>query len=188
MKLGKPVRSTTVPLYQPSAMATTNDKGMAIQRLSPAPPSSPTSLTSRIVTMPRAPVAAPDDRSNSPPIINIATATAMMPSVAETSRTPERPPAVPNWPETAQKNAPMAAAPTIAPISGRTSSRAKTPRYARRSSSTASIAAVASPTVGALTSATTCPPDLQLSRTIQAERTGARPIEPCPRVLRFESG
>ena len=128
MKLGSPVRSTTVPLYQPSAMATTNDSGIAINRLKPAPPSSPTSLTNRIVTMPSAPVAAPEERSNSPPIISRATATAMMPRVAETSSTTAWLPAVPNCSETAQKKSQMAAEPMTAPISGLTSIRVKTPR------------------------------------------------------------
>ncbi len=134
MKLGRPVRSTIVPLNQPSARATTREMGMATQRLNPAPPSSPTSLTNRMVMMASAPVAAPDERSNSPPIISSETATAMMPRVAATSRIDEAPPAVPNSRDTAQKNAQMAAAPTMAPISGRTNNRWKTPRYASRSS------------------------------------------------------
>ena len=100
--------------------------------------------------MARAPVAAPEDRSNSPPIISRETATAMIPSVAETSRMEAAPPAVPNSRETAQKKLQMTVAPTMAPISGRTNNRWNTPRYASRSSTPAepaeaSSAASASP-------------------------------------------
>ena len=79
--------------------------------------------------MPSAPVAAPDERSNSPPIISSATATAMMPSgEAATSRIDEAPLASPNLTETAQKKTQMKIAPMAAPISGRMSARWNTPR------------------------------------------------------------
>ena len=88
-----------------------------------------------MVKMPSAPVAAPDERSNSPPIISSATATAMMPSgAAAWSRIDWAPLAWPNLTETAQKKTHTATAPMAAPISGRTSARWKTPRYASRSS------------------------------------------------------
>ncbi len=44
MKLGSLVFSTMKPLKNPMPMATTKEIGMAIQRLSPAPPSSPVSF------------------------------------------------------------------------------------------------------------------------------------------------
>ncbi len=78
--------------------------------------------------MPKAPVAAPEDRSNSPPIINRATATAMMPSVEATSRMDAVPGVSPNTSETDQKKAQMANAAMTAPISGLTRSLANTPR------------------------------------------------------------
>ncbi len=85
MKLGKEVRSTREPLTHPTPTANRNVSGMAMTRGKPAPPNSPVSLTSSTTSMPVAPVIAPDDRSNSPPIIRSATATAMMPKVADTS-------------------------------------------------------------------------------------------------------
>ena len=117
--------------------ATANEIGIANHRLSPAPPRVPVSLTNRIVRIPIAPVLEPADRSNSPPIISIDTATAMMPRVAATSRIEEAPPAVPNLVATAQKKIQIAMAPIEAPISGRMSRRWNTPRYASRSSPTA---------------------------------------------------
>ncbi len=141
MKLGSLVLSTMNPLKNPMPMATTKEIGIAIHRLSPAPPSSPVSFTSRIVRIPIAPVMAPDDRSNSPPIISIDTATAMMPSVAATSSTVDVPPTVPNCPATAQKNTQIATAPMMAPISGRMNNRWMTLRYASRSSAISAASA-----------------------------------------------
>ncbi len=109
-------------------MATANEIGIAIHRLKPAPPNSPVSFNSMMVRMPMAPVLAPDDRSNSPPIISIDTATAMMPSVAATSSIVDVPSAVPNCPATAQKKTQIAMAPIMAPISGRMNRRWNTPR------------------------------------------------------------
>jgi len=101
---------------------------MAKNRLNPAPPIAPVSFTRRIVTIPNAPVDAPEERSNSPPIISIDTATAMIPRVAETSRMLEAPATVPNGMATAQKKIQIAMAPMMAPISGRISRRWNTPR------------------------------------------------------------
>jgi hypothetical protein len=86
MKLGSLVLSTTVPLNQPMVRAKASDSGTAMNRVRPAPPSSPTCLDSRITSMAVAPVMAPEERSNSPPIMSSDTATAMMPSLAATSR------------------------------------------------------------------------------------------------------
>ncbi len=86
MKLGSRVLSTIVPLNQPIIMAKANESGTAMNSVSPAPPSSPTSLDSRMTSIAVAPVIEPDDRSNSPPIISSETATAMIPNVAATSR------------------------------------------------------------------------------------------------------
>ena len=78
--------------------------------------------------MPMAPVMAPDDRSNSPPIMSMETATAMMPKVAAMSSQPKVRPAVPKVSETAQKKDQMPTAPIMAPTSGRTKKRWKTDR------------------------------------------------------------
>ena len=76
-----------------------------------------------------APVMAPDDRSNSPPIMSIATATAMMPRLLATmSIQPKLAPAVPKVTETAQKNDHTPMAPMMAPTSGRMKIRWKTER------------------------------------------------------------
>ena len=86
MKLSKPVFSTTVPLNHPTPRANASVRGMATQSESPAPPNSPGGMTSKMTSIPVAPVMAPAERSNSPPIISRDTATAMIPSVAATSR------------------------------------------------------------------------------------------------------
>ena len=76
-----------------------------------------------MINIPIAPVMAPDDRSNSPPIISIETATAMMPSVAAVSSHVNVWPTVPKVPEAAQKKIQIPAAPMRPPTSGRTKSR-----------------------------------------------------------------
>ncbi len=86
MKLGSFVLSTTVPLNQPIVRANISDSGTAMKRVSPAPPSSPTSFERRMTSIAVAPVMAPEERSNSPPIISRETATAMIPNLAATSR------------------------------------------------------------------------------------------------------
>ena len=86
MKLGSRVLSTTVPLNQPIISANASESGTARCSVSPAPPNWPTSFESRITSIAVAPVIAPDERSNSPPIISSETATAMIPNPAATSR------------------------------------------------------------------------------------------------------
>ncbi len=76
MKLGSEVFSTTVPLNQPMARAKASDRGTAMWRPRPAPLMS---LARRMAMMAVAPVMAPEERSNSPPIISSATGTAMRP-------------------------------------------------------------------------------------------------------------
>ena len=141
MKLGSDVRSTSVPLNQPIASAKHSDSGTARCRLKPAPPSSPTSRLIRMTKMAVAPVIAPEDRSNSPPIISNATGTAMMPSSAATSRKLAVPPAVPNASDVSQNSSHTPARPSSAPISGRVSSCWIGPRYASRSSAPPAVSA-----------------------------------------------
>ena len=85
--------------------------------------------------MPIAPVMAPAERSNSPPIISIETATPMIPSGDDAKSIRfDAPLAVPNGTVTAQKNTQMPTTPISAPISGRMNIRWNRPRYASRSS------------------------------------------------------
>ena len=128
MKLGNFVVSTIQPLKKPIPMATANEIGTASHSDNPAPPNSPISFDSRMTSIPIAPVLAPDDRSNSPPTINIETATAMIPSVDALSMMFEAPLAVPNGTLTAQKKIQIPIAPIMAPISGRMKRRWNTPR------------------------------------------------------------
>ncbi len=90
MKPGSRVRVTTRPLTKPTARANTSDQTIPSQMLTSS------RLTSSAVTSPVDAVSAPALRSNSPPISSSATATAMMPRVAVTSRTLARPAAVAN--------------------------------------------------------------------------------------------
>jgi hypothetical protein len=76
-----------------------------------------------MISMPIAPVMAPDDRSNSPPIMSIDTATAMIPTVDAVSSQPKVWPTVPKVSETAQKKVQIPTIPMIAPTSGRMKSR-----------------------------------------------------------------
>ena len=76
MKLGSDVFSTRVPLNHPMARANASESGTAMWSPSPAPLMS---LASRMAMSAVAPVMAPDDRSNSPPIISSATGTAINP-------------------------------------------------------------------------------------------------------------
>ena len=85
---------------------------------------------------PAAPIIEPIDRSNSPPIISIAAATAMMPSWAETSRKLMMPGAEnrPLLPATAAKKRNTRMVPATAPSSGRAISRLSSGVAATRSS------------------------------------------------------
>ena len=80
MNDGNSVRSTRYPLKTPSRRANASDASIASQTFQP------NSTLSNAKMMPHAPIAEPIDRSNSPPIISNATATARMPSWAATSR------------------------------------------------------------------------------------------------------
>ena len=75
MKLGSPVRITIRPLTAPITRASASETSIATQTLSPY------SVVRMPTTRPVKPVIAPADRSNSPPIMSRATATAMMPIV-----------------------------------------------------------------------------------------------------------
>jgi len=78
--------------------------------------------------MPVEPVMTPAERSNSPPIINRATATAMMPSGAAPSSHEADVAAVENFSLVAQKSAQTMMVPMRAPISGEISMRCMGPR------------------------------------------------------------
>ena len=82
------------------------------------------------------PVITPAERSNSPPIISSATATAMIPIVEATSVQFAIPLSVPNASVVTQKNTQMTSAPSSEPTSGRRMSRAQRLMLARRSSAT----------------------------------------------------
>ena len=125
MKLGNPVRFTKKPFHHPTQPANKNAAGMHTQ--SEIPPSVKYLAINAIVT-PLAPVITPADKSNSPPIINNATVTAMMPSGAATSKKLAVLPAVPNLSPLPQKNAHTTTAPINAPISGETKSLLIGPR------------------------------------------------------------
>ena len=90
------------------------------------------------ISRPVEPVITPDDRSNSPPIISSATATAMMPSVDATSVQRAMPLSVANCSAVTAKNRNTAPAPIIAPSSGRWSSLVRNETFASRSSSAVS--------------------------------------------------
>jgi len=88
MKLGSLVLTTSQPLSMPIRAATTSEVSTATQMFT-------SSLVARTpTTRPVVPTIAPAERSNSPPIINSATATAMMPNWADDSSQVEAPPAV----------------------------------------------------------------------------------------------
>ena len=74
MKLGSPVRMTRMPLIAPIATARTSDATIDTHTFMSY------SVIKMPVVRPVVPIIAPADRSNSPPIISIATATAMMPN------------------------------------------------------------------------------------------------------------
>ena len=80
------------------------------------------------------PVITPAERSNSPPIISSATATAMMPSVEATSVQRAMPLSVRNCSAVTAKNSKTTPAPIIAPSSGRWSSLVRNETFASRSS------------------------------------------------------
>ena len=90
MKLGSFVFTTIIPLMKPIVAAKTNVSTIANQMFMSS------SVASRPITSPALPVITPADRSNSPPIMSSATATAGMPSVEATSVQLAAPSSVPN--------------------------------------------------------------------------------------------
>ena len=96
----------------------------------------PHSVVSSPISSPVVPVITPAERSNSPPIISSATATAMIPIVEATSVQFAIPLSVPNASVVTQKNAQTISAPSSEPTSGRRMRRAQRPMFARRSSAT----------------------------------------------------
>src|SRR3954447_16342981 len=128
MKLGSPVRVTTHPLRKPMARASTSAAPMATQMFSPNSVET-TPTVSAVV-----PVITPAERSKWPPIISIATATAMMPSVEAGSSQFATPRTERNTGDCTAKNTKITTAPMSAPSSGLTSSRRNGPTAASRSS------------------------------------------------------
>src|SRR5215207_8027941 len=96
---------------------------------------------------PAVPVMTPAERSNSPPIMSSATATAGMPSVAATSVQFAAPSSVPNRSVLITKNSPITVAASTAPISGRRNRRVVRLTSARRSSTTDVVGGGGSATV-----------------------------------------
>ncbi len=128
MKLGSLVRTTSRPLAKPIARARTSPASMAAHTFQPY-------LVARVtITRPVVPVSTPADRSNSPPIMSRAMATAMMPSVEAGSSQLATPSADRKTSDCEEKNAKTATAPTTEPSSGRISRRRGHPPPATRSS------------------------------------------------------
>ncbi len=115
MKLGSLVLTTSHPFIAPMAAAKTKVSRMAGQTSIPA------FVTSRPMKSPVEPTMTPAERSNSPPIINRATATATMPVLAAESlhrAIPLREANFPVW-STVVKSTKTTRAPMSAPNSGR---------------------------------------------------------------------
>ena len=130
MNEGRPVRTTTMPLIQPTPAATAKARMMHSHKGQPQ-------ITAGMAsTTPAAPIIEPTDRSNSPPIISSAAATAMMPSCADTSRKVMMPRAenIPVPRAATAKNRKTRMVPATAPSSGRAISRRASGVPARRSS------------------------------------------------------
>ena len=128
MKLGSLVLTTMIPLNKPTETASASDRSMASHTGKPA------FAVSSAIVIPRPPISAPDDRSNSPPIISNATATDMMPSVAAGFRYAEIAFTLKKFSVAAEKNANTASAPMMEPNSGRVSTFFKMPALINRSS------------------------------------------------------
>jgi hypothetical protein len=90
MKLGSFVFTTIIPLTNPMVAAKTKVKTIANQMFMSS------SVASSPITRPALPVMTPADRSNSPPIMSSATATAGIPRVDATSVQLAAPSSVPN--------------------------------------------------------------------------------------------
>src|SRR4051812_25652458 len=133
MKLGSRVRMTSHPLRKPTTRASASDTRIATQMLRPY------SVVRMPTTSPVKPVMAPADRSNSPPIISIATATAMIPIVDADRSHVAAPGRVANTSVVTVKNAKITTAASSAPISGRFVRRARADVRATCSSATAML-------------------------------------------------
>ncbi len=142
MKLGRPVFMTSTPLMKPTRRARPSDTRMAAQMLRPY------SVVSTPTMSPVKPVMAPADRSNSPPIISSATATAMMPIVEAPRSQVLAPGAVAKTLVVAAKKTKITTAATSAPISGRFKSLVTVDVRAMRSSVTEAVVMMGAPWVG----------------------------------------
>src|SRR5918911_3298960 len=127
-KLGRPVMWSRNPLKAPIARETTSAKTTPTQTLRLKYHARCAAASPDVVT------ATPADRSNSPPIMSSATATAMMPIVDEPYRMVPTLLAARNAGATAKKSAATAMAPMSAPTSGRPRKLAVDERVATRSS------------------------------------------------------
>src|SRR5918997_719307 len=103
----------------------------------------PTSVAMIPMKRPEDPVMTPAERSNSPPIISRATATAGMPSVDATSVQLAAPSSVPKSSVVKAKKSPITAAAIRAPSSGRRASFVSRLTSARRSSTTEVVGSTA---------------------------------------------
>src|SRR5918912_3387337 len=127
-KLGRPVTWSRYPLNAPIARETTSAMRTPTQTLRLKYQAVWAAVSADVVT------ATPADRSNSPPIMSSATATAMMPMVDEPYRIVPMLVALRNAGPTAKKSAATATAPMSAPTSGRPRKLAVVERVATRSS------------------------------------------------------
>ena len=133
MKLGSPVFITRMPLIAPIPSASASETRIAAQMLRPY------SVVSTPTTRPVKPVMAPADRSNSPPIMSSATATAMMPIVEAPRSQVLAPLAVAKTSVVTAKKTKITMAATSAPISGRFKSLVRVDVRATRSSATVAV-------------------------------------------------
>src|SRR3954468_9219384 len=139
-KLGRPVMWSSQPLNAPIASEITRAMSTPTQTLM---------LKYQVVraaVRPDVVTATPADRSNSPPIMSSATATAMMPIVEEPYRIVPMLLALRNAGATARKSRATAMAPMRAPTSGRPKKLAATERVTTRSSAGAFVIVVISVT------------------------------------------
>src|SRR3954465_123087 len=127
-KLGRPVLCSSQPLNAPIARETTSAISTPTQTLRLKYQAVRAAVSPEVVT------ATPADRSNSPPIMSSATATAMMPIVDEPYRIVPMLLALRNAGATARKSTATRPAPVSAPTSGRLKKLAAAERVTTRSS------------------------------------------------------
>ncbi len=149
MKLGSLVFWTMNPFRKPTAPAATSVRTIAGHTFRFS------SVARMPIISPELPVMTPAERSNSPPIMSRATATAGMPSVEATSVQLAMPSSVMNSDVVTVKNTATAIAASAAPSSGRRSSLVARLTCASRSSTTSVAGTGASSTVAPLIA---CPP------------------------------